>query len=266
MKVVMKRAYIDLPEGQIHYCYDGRGKPLLLLHQTPLSSDEYSLVMPILAKEYRVIALDTPGYGNSDKAPRKYQMEDYARSVISFLDALNIDNTSIVGHHTGAAIAVEVAVTQPERVDKLILSGCPYYEDEMREALLHDERFQPMVVKGNGSHLLNIWQTIMSVSPESKPEVWNKVVANYLRAGVDAEDGHHAAFRYKTQNRLPQIKSPTLLLSGDKDVFYKRLELIASMISQSEVKVIKGGGALLGYEMPSDFAEAILDFLANSMS
>lgn len=262
----MRRGYVDIGEGQLHYCTEGQGEPLLLLHQTPLSSDEYTLMIPILAGKYRVIALDTPGYGNSDKVPRKYQIEDYARATISFLQVLGINETSIVGHHTGAAIAVEVAVTQPEMVGRLVLSGCPFYEEKMREMLLRDERFQPMVVKENGSHLLKVWQIIRSVSPESKPEVWNKVVTNYLRPGKDAEDGHHAAFRYKVQSRLPLIKSPTLVLSGSRDVFHKRLELIAGLIPQSKVKVIEGGGVWLGYEMPGDFAEAILEFLESPLT
>lgn len=260
----MKRAYVHIGEGQIHYRTEGSGEPLLLLHQTPLSSDEYSLMMPILARKYRVIAMDTPGYGNSDKAPHKYQIEDYARSVINFLDALGINRTSIVGHHTGAAIAVELAVTYPERVDKLILSGCPYYADEMRELLVRDERFQPVEIKEDGSHLMKMWQIAKSYSPESKPGVWNKVVVNNLKAGEDAEDGHHAAFRYETQRRLPLIKSPTLVLSGSRDVFYKRVEIIKSLIPQSRTKIIENGGVWIGYEMPGEFAQAILEFLEDA--
>lgn len=257
----MKRAYVDIDKGQIHYRTEGSGEPLLLLHQTPLSSDEYSLMMPILARKYWVIAMDTPGYGNSDKAPRKYQIEGYARSVISFLNALGVNKTSIVGHHTGAAIAVEVAASYPERVDKLVISGCPYYEDEAREVLLRDERFRPMEIKADGSHLAKMWQIAKSYSPQSKPEVWNKVVVNNLKAGEDAEDGHHAAFQYETQRRLPLIKSPTLVLSGSRDVFYRRVEVTRSLIPRSRIKIIEGGGVWIGYEMPGEFAKTILEFL-----
>ena len=259
----MKRAYVDVEEGQIHYLTEGSGEPLLLLHQTPLSSDEYFLMVPILAKEYRVIAMDTPGYGNSDRAPRKYSIEDYARAVVGFLDALAIGKASIVGHHTGASIAVEVAATYPERVDKLILSGCPYYEDGVGATLLRDERFQPMEIKEDGSHLTKMWRIAKSHAPESKPEVRHKVVANNLKAGEDAEDGHHAAFRYQTQRRLPLIKCPTLVVSGSKDVFYKRVEVIKNLIPRSRIKIIEGGGVYIGYEMPGKFAKGILEFLRN---
>lgn len=257
----MKRAYVDIAGGQIHYRTEGSGEPLLLLHQVPMSSDEYSLMIPILEKKHWVIAMDTPGYGNSDKAPRKYQIEDYAQSVISFLNALEIEKTNIVGHHTGATIAVEVAATYPERVDKLVLSGCPYYEDEKREVALKDERFQPMDIRQDGSHITKIWQLVKRYSVQSNPEFWNKVLLGYLTAGKDAEDGHHAVFRHQTQQRLPLIKSPTLVVSGSKDVFYRRVELISSLIPRSRMKIIEDGGVWLAFDKPVDFAEAILEFL-----
>jgi len=183
----VKCSYIYLVDRKLPYCTDGDGEPLLLLHQTLLSSDEYALMMPILSREYRVIDVDTPGRGNSDKAPRKYQIEDYARAIISFLDTLGINKSSIVGHHTGVAIAVEVAVTDPERVDKLTLSGCPYFKDETRAKLLRGEGLQHLVIKEDGSHLLKMWEIVRSISPDSRPEVWNKVVAHYLKAGEHAE-------------------------------------------------------------------------------
>ena len=133
----MKRAYIDTPAGQVHYRMQGVGEPLLLLHQAKTSSDEYVLMMPILAKTHQIIAMDTLGYGNSD-APSKVRplVEDYAHNVVDFLDALGIKRASIFGHLTGAGIAVEVAAANPERVNKLILSNCPFYTPDERKARL----------------------------------------------------------------------------------------------------------------------------------
>jgi pimeloyl-ACP methyl ester carboxylesterase len=52
----MKRGYVDTPEGQIHYRYDGSGEPVLLLHKASLSSDEYSEMLLLLGKKYMAIA------------------------------------------------------------------------------------------------------------------------------------------------------------------------------------------------------------------
>jgi pimeloyl-ACP methyl ester carboxylesterase len=57
----MKRAYVDIPEGQVHYRTDGSGPVLLLLHRVPTSSALFIKVIPILAKHYRVIAMDILG-------------------------------------------------------------------------------------------------------------------------------------------------------------------------------------------------------------
>ena len=59
----MKRYFLDTPYGQIHYVVEGSGDPVILLHQSPRSIDEYAEVMPLLAREYRVTAMDTLGYG-----------------------------------------------------------------------------------------------------------------------------------------------------------------------------------------------------------
>lgn len=83
--------------------------------------------MPIIGKEYWAIATDTVGFGESYRPEREASIEVYAEGVISFLDAMSIQRASIVGHHTGGVIAIEVAATHPERVDKIILSNCLWW-------------------------------------------------------------------------------------------------------------------------------------------
>ncbi|MDQ1341649.1 MAG: hypothetical protein QG571_265, partial [Pseudomonadota bacterium] len=85
----MKRVLCGSSMGQVHCIVagEGAGAPLLLLHQTPRSVDEYSEVLPLLARERRVIALDTPGYGCSDRVPGQPSIADYAGAAIDVLDA-----------------------------------------------------------------------------------------------------------------------------------------------------------------------------------
>ena len=258
-----KRAYVDIPEGQIHYQTDGTGEPLLLIHQTAISSDDYAQVIPILAKSYRVIAMDTLGYGKSDAPPRQYHIEDYARSVSSFLDALGIKKTSIAGHHTGASIAVEVAASFPERVDKLMLSGCPYYKPEAGQAHLTDGTVKPMEITEDGAHIWKVWEMAKTFSTQKNPGIWHEVFLNWLIAGERGEEGHFAVFAYRVEKRLPLIKSPTLIMSGDVDLFYKRVELIKSLVPRNKVVILEGGGAFVALEKPVEFSEILLDFMRN---
>jgi len=81
------------PEGQIHYRAEGSGKSLLLLHKASLSSDEYTELLPLLSKNHRTIAVDALGCGESDQPLFVPAIEDYARNIIHFMDALKIAKT-----------------------------------------------------------------------------------------------------------------------------------------------------------------------------
>nr|WP_017742141.1 alpha/beta fold hydrolase [Scytonema hofmannii] len=121
MNTPIKRAFLDTEDGQILYCISGEGSALVLLHQNFRSIDEFRELIPIFARERRVIAMDLLGLGGSDKPPRMYSVEEYAKTVIWLLDELGIKTASILGNHTGAYIAGEVAAAYPERVEKLII-------------------------------------------------------------------------------------------------------------------------------------------------
>jgi len=110
----MKKAYVDIPEGQVHYRSEGAGAPVILLHQTAFSSDEFVDVIPLISRYCQAIAMDTMGYGMSDLPVEPYEISDYARTVRHFVQALGLKKITIVGHHTGASIAVEVAATWSE--------------------------------------------------------------------------------------------------------------------------------------------------------
>jgi len=259
----MKKAYVDIPEGQVHYKTDGSEENLLLLHQTPMSSDEFTEMIPILAKSCRVVAMDALGHGSSDDPPREYEIEDFARSVISFLDAIGINKTSIFGHHTGATIAAEVAAAYPERVDKLILSGCIVLEPEEWQAFLSQPMTRDLKMTDDGQFLTKTWEKYKDFSAHEDPELWFKPFIIALKSRTRPYDTHFAVARYNVKPRLRLIKSPTLLTSGSEDVFVNQLESTKSLIPRSRTRVIEGGGFFVCFEKPKECAQAILDFLKN---
>ena len=259
----MKRAYIDTPEGQIHYLSDGKGEPLLLLHQTPLSSNLFSRVVPILAKKYKVVAMDTLGYGNSDKPPEGYTIEDYARNIIHFIDAIGIERTSIVGNFTGAFLAIEVAATNPDRVDKLVLNGLAILTPDERKAFDNSPMYDPMALTDDGSFLIQLWDMYRKVAPRLNSEIIYMMVVANLLAGPRLHDGHHAAFRYDLESKLRSIRIPTLLFSGDEDLFYDRLDATKAMLPMCTTRVLKGQEFVMAYDKPDELAKMVLDFLEN---
>ena len=86
---IIKRGYVEIPEGQMHYRTIGNGPVVMLLHQVVRSSDEYRRVMPVLAEKYKVIAVDVLGFGESVKPARPYTIPDHGKSLISFFKASN---------------------------------------------------------------------------------------------------------------------------------------------------------------------------------
>lgn len=138
----MKHAYADTPMGQIHYAEAGGGEatPLVLLHASPRSSRVYAGLLPLLAGERRVLAMDTLGSGSSGPLPPSVAMHDLGRSVTGFLDALGIERAHVFGVHTGNKIAAALAAGWPDRVAKLVLCGETHsivVTKEARDAAIH---------------------------------------------------------------------------------------------------------------------------------
>lgn len=261
-KVVVRRGFVDTPEGQIHYAAAGEGKSVLLLHQTPRSWDEYRDVLPILGEKYRAIAMDTIGFGDSYRLGQEGTVEEYARGVIQLLDALSIKRTSIVGHHTGGVIAVEVAATYPDRVDKLVLSSTPYVDVEDREQRKTRRPIDEVELKEDGSHLAELWQRRMGFYPKNRPDLLRRLVIDALKVSEGMEEGHRAVSRYRMEEKVPLIKAPTLVLAGSDDPFsFPRLKPLAESVKGSVTAVIQGGMVPMVDQLPEEFARVVMRFL-----
>ena len=258
----MKRAFADIPEGQVHYRFEGSGYPVLLLHSAVASSDEFIKVLPFLSKNYRAIAPDFLGNGDSDPAPHAYSVLEHARTMISFMDSLGIKKASVVGEHIGGKVALEMAVNWPKRVSKLVLSSIGYYA-EGSNAIIDPPNFRdPVEIKADGSHLMEWWRR--SALWGHPPEILEERVLEYAKAGSRGEEIHWAGRDYDPRLRLPLIKCPTLVLSATRDPFYKLAESIHRLVPKSQLTIIENGPTDINRVWPKEFAEAILNFFNQS--
>ena len=154
----MKKAYLDLPYGQMHYRHAGSGKPVILLHMSGSSSDEYERVGNILSSEYSVYALDFMGFGGSDRPDHYFSFEEHAQSVKDFADAMGISSAYFCGNLVGANITVHIAADYPHLVEKAVLFHCCYNSDPHYWASFRDSAFSKIEVSGDGAHLLEHWK------------------------------------------------------------------------------------------------------------
>ena len=261
-KICIHRSYANTPDGQIHYATAGEGKPVLLLHQTPRSWDEYREVLPIIASRYQAIAMDTVGFGDSYRPIQEPSIELYAQGVIHFLNALALERVNLVGHHTGGVIAVEVAASFPDRVDRLVLSSTPFVDAADREIRKSRPPIDEVEFKPDGSHLTELWQRRMPFYPKDRPGLLTRFVLDALKVNDRMEEGHRAVNKYKMEDKVHLIKAPTLVLAGTDDPFsYPRMKPLSENIKNSKTAEIEGGMVPMVDQMPEEFARAVLDFL-----
>ena len=113
---------VDVRNITVAYIDEGQGDDvLLLIHGLGTNAKSWIKNIPALSKEYRVIAVDLPGYGKSEKGNYKYSMSFYAQVLTEMLDVLGIEKATFVGHSMGGQIAMVTALTYPDMVDKLVL-------------------------------------------------------------------------------------------------------------------------------------------------
>ena len=135
MPVKMERDFIDGPFGQIHVriarpASQTSHRPLILFHPTPYSGDYFRSFIRLMAHDRLVIAIDTPGYGDSAAPEGLPTIKDYADAATVALDRLGLksergSSVDVLGYHTGSLIAIELAVQQPKLVRRLVLAGLP---------------------------------------------------------------------------------------------------------------------------------------------
>src|SRR5829696_3261145 len=117
--------YIDTGELRLHAVIGGEGPPLLLVHGWPQNWYAWRLMMPALARDFEVIAVDQRGIGLTDKPHDGYDTGTLARDLVALMDALGHERFAVVGHNTGLIISYALAADHPDRVERLVLVEVP---------------------------------------------------------------------------------------------------------------------------------------------
>lgn len=252
-----------IPGGIAHCALVGAGDPVLLLHQTPRSWDEYRDVLPLLGRRRRAIAMDTMGFGDSSRLrPGDDSIERWAEAARDLLDALEVGPAVVVGHHTGAYVAAEMAVAYPERVRVAVLSSLGLATREERLAQLEAPPPVDYVERSfDGSHVLDLWRLRARFYP---PDIGllERYLIDCLKAGDLAAEGHSVVARYASEERLPLLTCPVLLIGATEDPHsYPSLTSLRTAIPHASVAEIEGGMVPLPDQLPDHFAAAVEEFL-----
>lgn len=260
----IRKAYADLPHGQVHYaeCGAADAPAVLLLHQTPRSWAEYAGVLPLLGARYRAIAMDTAGFGASDPPAAAASIESWAAVAAQLLDALGMVSAHVVGHHTGGVIAIELAARHGHRVRSLVLSSTPYTDAAFRRARAERPPIDAVEFSADGEHLSALWRKRQGFYPPDRPELLEAFVADALKVRGDVEGGHRAVASYLMEERIAAVTQPTLLIRATHDPFAApHAAEWLQHLPQAQLVEIAGGMVPLPDQLPEAFAQAVLGFL-----
>lgn len=252
----IQRHYVTVGNRQVHYRRAGAGQPVILLHESPQSSLTLAPLAARLADQFTAIALDTPGYGESDPLARDQpEIPDYADALAETLNALSIKRCAVYGAHTGAVIALDFAVRHAERVSAVLLDGVGLYTPEEQAAHLANycPRLEPQL---DGSHLTRGWamrrdqylfypwfdqrpETRIAVEVDD-PETLHYRMVEYLRAGVNYGLGYRAAFSYDALAALKALSVPATLMAASDDVLASHLDRVPDDLPLQTVRRSSG--------------------------
>ncbi|MBS0416482.1 MAG: alpha/beta fold hydrolase [Proteobacteria bacterium] len=203
----------------------GQGPALALLHGSGPGVSGWSnwhSVMPELARHSRVIVPDIAGFGYTHTQPDGvYNIKTWVAHYVGILDTLGIERASIVGNSFGGALALATALSNPHRVDKLVLLGTPVGEFEMTPGLKAGWHYEPG---------LEAMEAVLKLFPYDPSCITAEMVG--LRYETSARPGAQEAFRKLVpkpnetgptpvkgipESALAKVRHPTLILHGRED-------------------------------------------------
>ena len=250
---------------KIAYDEVGQGEPLLLIHGIYCSRQQWGRQVDAFKNNYRVIACDLRGHGQSAASTGAYSIKLFADDLLALLDKLGLEKVICCGHSFGGLVAQELALSYPERVRGLILAETLY-------------GLNSTPWEAAAAAMVNLWLPDL-VGPQTYLQLSAQFFGMYTPGGtsfIERELQRHLADAHNQQNilraslnfdsrwRLHRIDCPTLLLVGQ----YPHIPLILWQnwemywrIRQAKLTFIPDAGHLLFWDNPTAFNEAVGDFI-----
>ncbi|MCU0758384.1 MAG: alpha/beta hydrolase [Steroidobacteraceae bacterium] len=239
----IRKGFVDVPSGQVHYRAAGYGPPVVLLHDSPRSSVMHTGMLQALAGEFTAIAIDTPGYGHSTPLPAEPvpTIPDYARALAATLEAFGIARCPVYGFHTSSKINLQFAVDHPDRVSLAILDGLSLPPGGPGEDFIA-RYMKPYVVLEDGSHLASSWargRDLFRFFPwfDTRPQArlpldqpdekfLHRYVLDMLLSGPHYSAAYAAAMRYLALPQVERVRARTVFMCRDNDPLYPYLDAL----------------------------------------
>jgi pimeloyl-ACP methyl ester carboxylesterase len=248
------RHYVSIGTRQVHYRRTGAGPPIVLLHGGLGASGTLTTLMDELADHFTVIAVDLPGCGSSSALETANpSITDYASAVHEAIQALGIRRTDLYGKHTGAKIALALAVEHPEEVRHLTLDVLSLSSagDVSGRLAAYAPSIEP---SWHGGHLLELWHQVRNAGlffpwydqtaaarlnrDLAKPESIHAQVVDVLCANADYRLLFAANYGWDAKLALAKVSVPTTILVHEGDPTASEVREASAHLGRAQVAVL----------------------------
>jgi pimeloyl-ACP methyl ester carboxylesterase len=254
MNETIRHGFVATPTGRIHYLEAGAGRPLLLLHSNGCSAHEFLPSLQALSGDFRVIAWDQPGHGDSDPIPRHFSIEDYTTALLGFMDAMKLGEVVLGGSSVGGLVTIAAGALYPERFSRLLIIEAPLNTPATWAANW------PMV-----EGLFSVpTQTFEQAAPRFRaltPEFhlrWN--MDRNKAGGWTMMDVMWSIREFDCRGMLARVTRPALVLVGDQGPVMPTLEEYRRILPEATLCVMPGCGHFPMIDAPEAFARHVAAF------
>ena len=253
---------------ELAYRISGAGQPFTFIHGVGAYKESWDGVIEALPQGcYRTCTYDLRGHGDSAKIPGPYSLEAFCRDLTGLLDALSIERTVLAGFSLGGLIAQAFALSQPQRVEKLVLIStvADRTDDEKRRVA---ERAKDFSSKGSERHLadsLERWFTKDFI--EQRPDILEE---RLRRVRENDPQCYAATYQVLAGNdladHLGSIRIPTLVMTGENDIGStpRMAAVMKERIADCRLRILPDLRHSLLLEAPALVAQEIERFLADT--
>lgn len=261
---------VQVGDLRIRYARRGSGPPVVLVHGFSSSMYTWSEVLPLLARQHDVVAVDLPGFGGSD-IPRRFDEQATAELLSRVMDGLGVPRASLAGNSLGGALCAVTAARHPERVDRLVLLDSAGYNMAPAD---RPPMLRAIAVLPGG--LLDLWpqRPMMRLGLRQvfydDSLVTEEKVEEYL--APMARPGARAAARslleageaFGLPGVLRQVRAPTLVIWGAEDAWIpvRDADRFVRDIPGARKVILERCGHVSQEERPAEVARLIEEFLA----
>lgn len=252
----------------MHYRIVGQGPPLVLIMGLSGDLTWWDLLARELEEDFRLLLFDNRGAGLTDKPEGRYTIPEFASDTVGLMAALGISRAHVFGVSMGGMIAQELVLRYPDRVDRLVL-GCTH-AGSSGFTMPSEEAVQAMTLT-RGKSLEEIARQNMTIlfgpaCREQKPDLLEAMIQRYVENPPPRKpftQQFWAALAHDCYDRLPEIRTPTLILTGDADALIppENGETLRARIPGSRLVCLRGAGHVFFMEQPGETAKALKEHL-----